>query len=29
MEFTIETVEEVSPKHPCASKPAKAMISIF
>ena len=27
MEFAIETVEEISPKHPivCSSKPAKAM----
>jgi len=27
MEFAIESVEEVSPKHPiiCASKPSKAM----
>lgn len=25
MEFVIETLEEVSPKHPCSSKPLKAM----
>lgn len=29
MEFEIETLEEVSPKHPCSSKPLKAMITIF
>lgn len=25
MEFVIETLEEVAPKHPCSSKPARAV----
>ncbi len=28
MEFVIETLEEVTPKHPCSSKPLRAYLPI-
>ncbi len=28
MEFVIETLEEVTPKHPCSSKPTKAYLPL-